>query len=1277
MWRSSEAPATIRGSSASEQQVIAFTVTTAASARRAGLARRTAWCVVAAAAVAIGSARSLVAQADVIRGRVTAAADNAPILGVVVTATSISGNVSRTARTNSDGRYTIIFPGGDGDYWVTFAGIGFTSRRFEVKRLADESVLIADARLPPITLDTIYVTSGNRRRVSRNDATRDVSGTERPVDASLVSPEQAGDLAAMGATLPGVTYIPGSNGDPSGFSVLGLSTDQNLTTLNGLASGAADLPRDAGVSVSMATSPYDVAQGGFSGGALNVRTFPGSNYLVQSLSAIGNAPPLEWTDPAGRALGQQYTNLSLGGLLSGPIAYDKAFYNVSYQLGRRSNDLATLLNTDALGLQTEGVAQDSVNRLLGILRGAAVPVTVPGFPSSRRTDQASLLGSFDFAPPSSTSGQALNLTVNGSWNRSAPASPLTTQLPASSFSFTNWSGSARLQHTAYLGSVLSETGLSWSQSRRFLSPYLEQPGGSVLVQSDFPDGTSGVQVVQFGGSSLRSTGKAGSLDLRNQLSWFSLDNKHRVKLEAEVRRDSWSQEQASNLLGTFTFNSLADLEAVRPASFTRQLGSLRTSGSELIGALSLGDAYRPSSGLQIVYGLRLDANRYLDRPASNPDVARLLGVANDHVPGGVYVSPRLGFSWTYGTAPQIGAFQGAARVPQGIIRGGVGVFQNTPSAQLPGQAMVNTGLPSGVQQLTCVGAAVPAPDWGAYAGDPAAVPAQCANGSGGTVFASGAPNVTLIAPGYAAEKSVRTTLQWAGPVLDNRLMATVTGTWSVNLDQAGSRDLNFSPAVRFTLPDEGDRPVFVQPTSIVPATGAVATLDSRVTTQFNRVTELVSNLRSVSRQLQLQIAPLSLNSKLTWGLAYTLNSVRDRASGFSSTAGSPFDVSDARSAQDWRHQIQVSLGANLFDLLRVNWVQRFTSGTPYTPVASGDMNGDGYANDRAFIFDPARAADTALASGMSRLLAGSPRSVRDCLGAQLGRVAGRNSCEGPWTTTGFLSIAFNPLKVRLPQRATLSLQVANPLGAFDLLLHGEGHLRGWGQTPVPDPRLLIVRGFDPARNRFIYEVNQRFGATSQAVSAVRNPVVVTLSLRIDLGPTRERQYLTQTLDRGRTLTGTRPGPLMLRAMYGTGGIINPIATILGEADSLQLTGAQADSLATLNWWYATRLDSIWTPVIRSYAALPDQYDRDEAYARYRKAREASVDLLVVAAPAIRSLLTASQRRKLPDLITAYLDPRYLAAVRSGTSGTPGGVFAPGSGVPFGGMFGGGAVFIRQ
>jgi len=540
-----------------------------------------------------------------------------------------------------------------------------------------------------------------------------------------------------------------------------------------------------------------------------------------------------------------------------------------------------------------------------------------------------------------------------------------------------------------------------------------------------------------------------------------------------------------------------------------------------------------------------------------------------------------------------------------------------------------------------------------------------------------APNVTLFDPSYQAQRSIRSTLSWALPILDNRIMANVTGTYSLNQNQSGSVDLNFNGVQQFTLPGEGGRPVFVRPASIVAATGQMTPTDSRRLTAFNHVSELQSGFRSTSQQLQFQFSPLSVSSAFTWGVAYTLATTRDRVSGFSSTGGDPRLPDEARSSGDSRHQIQVNVGVNLLDLFRVNWFQRFSSGTPYTPVVSGDINGDGYANDRAFVPNPAATTDAALASGMTTLLDGSSHQVRSCLLSQLGQVAARNSCEGPWTTTGFLTIAFNPIKVRMPQRATLSLQITNPFGAADLLLHGENHLRGWGQTPTPDPRLLVVRGFDSTNSRFIYDVNQRFGSTSQQTSAVRNPVAITLSLRFDLGPTRERQNLTQTLDRGRTHAGTRVPEGFLRAVYGSGGIINPLATILGQADSLHLTGIQADSLATMNRWYVIHLDSIWTPVVRAYAALPDHYDGDDVYDRYRSAREASVDLLMVAAPAIRELLTPTQRRKLPDLIAAYLDPRYLTAIRSSTSGTPGGVFAPGNGVPSGAFGGGAAVFIRQ
>ena len=83
---------------------------------------------------------------DVIRGRVTGP-DSLPLQGVNVRATSYIGGVAKAANTDKAGRFTIIFLNGEGDYWLDFIKLGFAPRRFEVKKVGDEEVLIADTRM--------------------------------------------------------------------------------------------------------------------------------------------------------------------------------------------------------------------------------------------------------------------------------------------------------------------------------------------------------------------------------------------------------------------------------------------------------------------------------------------------------------------------------------------------------------------------------------------------------------------------------------------------------------------------------------------------------------------------------------------------------------------------------------------------------------------------------------------------------------------------------------------------------------------------------------------------------------------------------------------------------------------------------------------------------------------------------------------------------------------------------------------------------------------------
>ena len=1203
-------------------------------------------------AVATLSTRGLVAQqTDIVRGKVIGP-DSLPIPGVQVSVTSISGNVTRQSRSDKNGNFSVSFPNGDGDYMVSFGAMGFSAKRFEVKRTADQDVLLADAKLSrsAVQLDAMKVQQ-DRNKPNRGDAAAtDISGSERGLSGGILGADQMGDLAAMAGSLPGFTYIPPSGSDPGGFSVFGLDPSQNLTTLNGMPFGGNNLPRDAGLQQSISTSPYDVSRGGFSGGSINLRAGSGSNFIRRSMSLVGQAPQATWTDAAGRATGAAQTFGSLGGRLSGPIHFNKAFYNVSYQLNNTTHDLQSLLNRDPLALTTAGVAPDSVERALKLIDLDRIPRTTRDVPGDFLTRGGSVFGSVDVTPPSSNVGASYNVTYNGSYNKNSPSFLSSLDLPSKGGDQTNWNAGVQGRHNAYFGfGVLTETSLGTSASSNEMSPYLSLPAGSVRVSSDLGGASPVVRNLGFGGNQARSTSNSLNQSLMNTLSWFSQNNKHRLKMTTELNYSHSSSSSFSNQFGTFSYQSLGDLAANTPSSFTRQLTARETSIGNLVGGWSLGDSYRPNPDLQIQYGVRLDGNHFMTLPASNPLVEQTFGRRNDKVSAPVYLSPRIGFTRTLGTAPDVVAFDGQFRAPRSVISGGIGVFQNAPNTGALSQAISNNGLPSGVQQLSCVGSATPIPNWDLYMQNPDSTPTVCLNGAGAAPFANSAPNVSLFATKYVAPRSVRSNLAWRGVTLGNRLATTLNGTVSYNVNQTGNYDLNFNPAQQFTLTDEGNRPVFVQTSSIVPASGLIASRDARVSQNFSRVNEIRSDLRSLSEQLQVSASPVNWNYSWRWSLNYTLMSTRDQQRGFTSTVGDPRDVEWARNGNDTRHQFGYSFNYLFFGMLNFNWNQSFRSGAPFTPMIAGDGNGDGYANDRAFVFDPTRTADVARQTGMQSLLTNGSSTARTCLAKQLGALASRNSCEGPWTSNASLGFSLDPVKSHMPQRARVSFQLSNPLAGVDLAMHGESKLHGWGQSPSADQTLLFVRGFDAPNKRFIYEVNQRFGSTSLQQTLSRNPVKLVAQVSFDVGPSIERQSLTQQLDRGRSVLGAKFTEQTWKSMYSSGPVLNPLRQILTQADSLELTRIQADSLASLNRWYTIHLDSIWTPIGKYLGELPDRYDQGDAYARYREGREASVDLLIKIAPTIKSLLTPAQTRKL-GFVGTFLDTRYLASVRSGTGG---------------------------
>ncbi len=1194
-------------------------------------------------------------QTDVIRGRVTGS-DSAPLPGVNVKATSYQGNVAKTATTDKAGRFTIVFINGEGDYWLDFVKVGYTPRRFEIKRIGDEEVLLADARMADVAakLGAVDVVGQrNRALPARSASNPDVGGGDRALNTSAASPDQAGNLAAMAATVAGIQLIPGLNGATDTYSMLGLSGDQNTTSFDGLGSGVTALPPDILANTSIKPYPFDVSAGGFSGAQISIQTIPGSNFSRRLLANADIAPPLEWASRSALAQGQKFTNARIGGNAAGPIVRDRAFYNAAYNVGRQFSDLQTLANTGAVGLTAAGVAPDSSARLLSILESQRVPVDRSGLPAVEARDVAQASANVDLMPSASGSGHSFTIGGAGNFQRTQPVSfgGLLLGTPAHGGEVSFWGANGVVVHTNYFWfGVLSKTTLGLAASGLRVTPFDQLPEGNVRVASALPDGATSIKSLFFGGSPFESSQLNRAIQLSNQLSWYSLDNTHTIKLTSSMQRDGFETDVGQSLLGTFSYNSLADLEANRPASFARTLGETTRSGRQIVGALSLGDYWRPAPNLQVQYGVRADANRFLNGPAVNSEIARTFGVANDVVPNRVYLSPRIGLQWYYGESPQVAYAPGAARPPRAVIHAGAGVFQNVASSQLIGNAVAATGLPNAAQSIACVGPATPTPDWSAFLTSPSAIPARCADGSDGTVFSSAAPNVTLFDPRFRQARSLRAAADWSGPVLDNRFVVGVQSIVSSGLDQQSLVDVNLDATPRFSVANEANRPIFVEPTAIVPSTGAVSMVGSRVAPAFQHVWQTRSDLALASKQLTLSLRPVTPNPMLRWDLSYTLLDTRETFSGFTSSTSNPFDVQRGPGLQAGRHTISVSWSDfPLFDVVYVSALVRVMSGQRYTPLIAGDINGDGVSNDRAFIPNPAASADSASASAMRSLLATTTPSVRDCLTRQLGTLAGRGSCRAPWIANAGLIVKFNPQKIRLPKRATVTLQLQNPLALADLALHGSNDLRGWGQAIPPDQNLLFVRGFDPATREFKYDVNQRFGSTRPQQSSSYALPFISLGVNIDIGMPRERQLLTQRLDVGRASTGTKANADAMMT-FGVSSIPNPMYLILEQAESLGLTREQADSLATLSRAFARFADSVWTPAGRFLSSLPDTYSTREAYDRYVSARERTVDYLRGLAPLAKDVLTSQQRRKLPLQVANFLDERVLKFLRSSSAG---------------------------
>jgi hypothetical protein len=749
---------------------------------------------------------------------------------------------------------------------------------------------------------------------------------------------------------------------------------------------------------------------------------------------------------------------------------------------------------------------------------------------------------------------------------------------------------AQLTHGMFIKNrVLTETRASASVSNIDVDPYRSIPGAVVLLRSD-NGGTDAHDVapISLGGSTIGSNDDGWTGEIGNETIWNAVGRRHRLKAIVWGRADGIRREGSGNALGTFTFNSIDDFAANNPSSFSRVLEQPVREGTTWNAATAFSHQYAPSRFFNLLYGARVEANGYARAPAKNPALESALGVTSGAAPMQWHVSPRIGFSYTYnrdrdngsGTSQNsVGRFY---RSVVGVLRGGIGDFRDILRPDMLADASASTGLSGGTSILSCVGSATPVPDWEGFDAGSTPVPTSCAGGGG--ILAESAPAVTLIDPKFDVPHSWRASLDWTTSV--RNWVIKIGGLGSYDLNQPGIVDANFSGTQQFSLAGEGGRPVFVSTGSIDPNSGAVSAAESRLSSDFGRVTTRVSDLRGYGGQLTLGLSPdaFKFRSKLQLftSFNYTLQSTKRQFRGFDGAGfGDPREREWAAGPNDARHVVVITGGMSTPKTGTITLFARAQSGLPFTPIVQGDVNGDGRSGDRAFIpfigaFD-GPPPDPAFSSQLNDLLENGSKTAIECIRANANGIAKRNSCRGPWTNS--LNIQWRPpVPRKYVRRLTPNIYLQNVLAGVDQLFHSSDNLRGWGSPATPDPVFFVPRSFDPTAKSFTYDVNSRFADTRPGRTVLSNPFRLVIDFTMDLSTDYELQQLRRAVEPVKGPNGWQRRTADSLTSFYLGNTSSIHKMLIAEADSLFLSKAQVAALRKADSVYSAQVRAVYGPL---------------------------------------------------------------------------------------------------
>lgn len=634
--------------------------------------------------------------------------------------------------TNSKGNYFLPNMRVGGPYTVEFTFVGFQSITRENITLNLGEIRILDISLREATQqlgEVEVVAQGRIFDISKTGVSTSIN--EQDIENA---PTVGRDIADYTRNIPSA-YVANDDDDGPAISIAGQNNRYNSIFIDGTVSndvfglsaqgtnggqtGATPISLDAIEQFQIDLSPYDVSQGGFTGGAINAvtrsgsNTFSGSAYFYRRSETLAGKDPLALQNIQGGEAERlpEFSNNRIGFRLGGPVVEDKLFFFVNGEILRSESPRPITGNyVGDVGISgVESLRQfliDEVNY-------------DPGSFGDKNSvlDSDKILAKLDW-----NLSQNHKVTARYSLNDAQNVDAFDSDFNSINFSgrsevFPSTTHSAALEVSSTFGNNMSNklilgytdvTDNRGVQGPRFPTVNIDDGDGGIFLGNE-PFSTANLLEQQiftitndfniFAGNHTITIGTHNEFyDIANlfipfNFGWYFYDSVEDFRTAVQERNLPPDQQSVSMFV-LRGFSIVGD-DPLDPNNVGDNSNNIGAFNAYQLG-LYVQDEWQATSNLRLTGGLRLDIPKITTKPRFAPDVFEttlpdlsqfydLKGARPGETPDAqLYLSPRVGFNWD--------VFENS----QTQLRGGAGVFLGRVPFVWPGGMFLNNGANTGI-----------------------------------------------------------------------------------------------------------------------------------------------------------------------------------------------------------------------------------------------------------------------------------------------------------------------------------------------------------------------------------------------------------------------------------------------------------------------------------------------------------------------------------------------------------------------------------------------------